>query len=315
MDSFPQPVAAAPVDPADLCGVDWGLLGHVASERGVLLMATHGMPNGKPVNRITPAKMALSYSLRTPRDTAIGRRGKFASVGHLNLYSPGTSFLLRGSGPMTMSLCLLSPRFLAHLSEAESGFQLGELDILSDIQSERLLYLGRAMFREATQPGFASSLFAEAMGIAIALEIARYENALRSDEGYRGGLAPWQIRRLETYVQDHLSDQLNLAGLARLLDISVRHLSRTVRQAKGMSVHRWIAECRFSEARRLLAEKDLPIQDIAPRCAFQSVGAFSTAFLAASGCPPGEFRRLISGSSRLPRLNSLGVRGSGDDIA
>ena len=54
MDSFSQPVAAAPFDPADLCGVDWGLLGRVASERGVQLMATHGMPNGKPVNRITP---------------------------------------------------------------------------------------------------------------------------------------------------------------------------------------------------------------------------------------------------------------------
>jgi AraC family transcriptional regulator len=151
------------------------------------------------------------------------------------------------------------------------------------------------MLREAIQPGFASSLLAEAMGMSIALEIARYDGALRAGEEHRGGLAPWQIRRLESYVRDHLSDQLTLSELARLLGISVRHLSRTMRETKGISVHRWIAECRFSEARRLLVETDLPIHEIARRSAFQSAAAFSTAFRAMSGFSPGSFRRLNMG--------------------
>jgi AraC family transcriptional regulator len=105
------------------------------------------------------------------------------------------------------------------------------------------------------------------------------------------------VRRLESYVRDHLSDDLSLNQLARLLGVSVRHLSRKVREAKGMSVHRWIAECRVAKARRLLAETELPVHEIAQRSAFHSAAAFSTAFRAVSGFAPGEFRRLNSRDS------------------
>jgi AraC-like DNA-binding protein len=59
-----------------------------------------------------------------------------------------------------------------------------------------------------------------------------------------------------------------------------------------VSLHRWIAEYRLSEARRLLGETDLPINEIARRAAFQSTAAFSTAFRAAVGLAPSEFRHL-----------------------
>jgi AraC-like DNA-binding protein len=89
---------------------------------------------------------------------------------------------------------------------------------------------------------------------------------------------------LESYVRDHLSNQLALSELARLLGTSVPHLSRTVRKVKGMSVHRWIAQCRFAEAQRLLVETHLPVHEIARRAAFQSAAAFSTAFRGVGIC-------------------------------
>lgn len=294
MDFLSRSVLKERVAPVEFCGVQWGLLGRVASERGVEILATHGMPNGKKLNRISIATAVLACSLGMPADAALSRDGAlFQGVGALNFYAPHASITLRGGGPMTMSLCFFSPAFLAGLSELESGFQISELAVLTNLESERLVYLGRAMFREAMEPGFASSLFAEAIGMAIALEIARLDGARRVEESpRRGGLAPWQMRRLEAYVNDHLSDQFTLNDLARLLGISVRQLSRTVRQAKGVSVHQWVTECRMSEARRLLTQTDLPAQEIGRRCAFLSAAAFSTAFRAASGFTPGEFRRL-----------------------
>jgi AraC-like DNA-binding protein len=285
------------------------VLGQVASECGVQLLATHGIPHGKAVNQITPATWSLGYSLNAPRDIAIGHRGRFQPTGHLNFYSPGTPFELRASGPMTLSMCFLSEHFLAGLSEAESGFNLRHLGLLPDIQSERLVYLGRAMFREATRPGFASSLFAEAIGMEIALEVARYDGVFRPDnETRRVELSSERMRRLETYIRDHLAEKLSLNELALELGMSVRHLSRAVRQAKGTSLHRWISDCRLAEAHRLLADTDLPIRDIALRCAFENTCVFSTAFLVASGWSPSEFRRLISESSRLVRPGFSGGR-------
>jgi len=70
-----------------------------------------------------------------------------------------------------------------------------------------------------------------------------------------------------------------------------------VRQAKGVSVHRWIADCRMLEARRLLLETDLPVHEIARRSAFHSPAAFATAFRAASDYAPGEYRRLATGKA------------------
>jgi AraC-like DNA-binding protein len=277
----------------EIAGLRSGLLGRVASARGVELVATQGVPNDKFENTFETATTVLAFLGKMPADAAyrIGHK-PFQRLGLLNFSAPGISLTLRGSTPFTSAVCIFSPGFFKDLSETDVSLRFDAIDFLIDIESARLTYLGQAMLREAMQPGFASSLFAEAMGMAIVLEIARYDRALRSNEGRHGRLEWWQMRRLESYVRDHLSGQLNLSELARLLGISVRHLSRTVREAKGMSVHRWIAECRVAEARRLLAETDLPVHEIAQRSAFRSAAAFSTAFRAASGFTPGEFRRL-----------------------
>lgn len=299
MDRLSQPDAARGLDSVDVFGARTGLMGRVSSRRGVEILATHGMPNERTENHITADATTLIYTLRMPTAATISRgSGSFRSVGALGLFAVGHSFILRSSSPFTCSCCFFSPGFLAGLSETESGLRIGELNLVTPIESERLTYFGTAMLREATVPGFASSLFAESVAMSVAIEIARLDGALCPDDGpRRGGLALWQMRRLESYVRDHLSDHLTMDDLARLLGISVRYLSRAVRQAKGVSVHRWIAERRISEARKLLAGTDLLIHDVARRCAFNNGNAFAAAFRATSGCTPGEFRRLALGYS------------------
>ena len=278
----------------EIGGIQMGSLGRVASTRGVQLIAVDGLVNDRVENQFTTTLRFFSYLPRTPADGTMSLdRRQFRPLRPLNFFAPRLSMATSGHGPSTGALCIFSPDFFSHLSKTESGFRIEGIDFLTDIQSERLTYLGGQMFREAVEPGFASALFAEASGMEIALEIVRYDNARRSDDGFRhGGLAPWQMRRLESYIYDNLSDDLTLSELAALLGISVRHLSRAVSQAKGVSVHRWIAERRLIEARRLLSETVLPIHEIARLSAFHSASAFIAAFRSAAGVAPGEFRRL-----------------------
>jgi AraC family transcriptional regulator len=298
MDLHPQPLSGRPVEYVTIEGTQLELLGRVSSARGIQVIAFDSQPNQNVEHHWTTTLRLLAY---VPRVSSNGifsvDRCPARPMRPLNFCAPGVSIVTRGAGPVTGAVCIFSPGFFKDLSETDVSLRFDAIDFLIDIESERLTYLGRTMLREAIQPGFASSVFTEAMGMAIALEIARYDRASRSDEGGRGRLALWQMRRLESYVRDHLSDDLSLNQLARLLGVSVRHLSRKVREAKGMSVHRWIAECRVAEARRLLAETDLPVHEVAQRSAFHSAAAFSTAFRAASGFKPGEFRRLNSRDS------------------
>ncbi len=286
-----------PPESCEICGVRSGLLGRLVATSGVQIVATHGMLNDRIENVVTTDQIVFGYTPRIPADTTIGMDGKtLGPIAPLSFIAPGASVTLRANSALTSSACTFSRSFLTELAQTERELRLDDIEFIRAFDSPNLAYLGRSMFNEAIRPGFANSVFAESTAMAIALEIARYVHNCRLDDGIRrGGLAPWQMRRLDSYVRDNLSGDLSLAELARLLAISPRHLSRVVKQAKGVSLHRWIAECRLEEARRLLSETNLPIQHIAQRAAFQSAASFSTAFRAASGFSPGEFRRLILG--------------------
>jgi AraC family transcriptional regulator len=294
MTLFSPPPRRRTLETVDIGSVQMGLLGRVASPRGVQVMAVDGMLNRRAENQFTTTLRLLSYLLQIPPDgvMSVGSRPMHRS-GPINFLSPGLAVKTRGGGPVTGAMCIFSREFFTSLAETEEGLHFDDVDYFTDMQSERMTHLGRAMFREAVAPGFAGSLFAESIGLAITVEIARYDGSARSSDGlHRGGLATWQMRRLEAYVVENLSADLTLDELARLIGISVRQLSRAVRQEKGVSVHRWVASRRLSEARRLLTETELPVQDVARMSAFHSASAFAAAFRAASGFSPGEFRRL-----------------------
>jgi AraC-like DNA-binding protein len=286
--------AAGRLRPVEFLGVQWGLLGRVASERGVQVLATHGMPNGRIENRLTVDTTMLAYTPRMPADAEVKRgRAPFRPLGSLCLATPGAPLTLRGDGSFTSSYCVLSPAFLAGLSETESELRIGAFTLTAPFESERLTSIGQQMLREVIAPGFGGALFAEAIGMAVAVEVARLAGSRGLDDEPRpGGLALWQKRRLESYIRAHLSDRLTLRELALLIGVSIRRLSQAIKLAHGVSLPRWIAEHRVAEARRLLIETDLPVDEIGRRCAFQSAAAFSAAFRAVAGCAPGAFRRL-----------------------
>jgi AraC-like DNA-binding protein len=273
-----------------------GLMGSIASARGVRVVAYDGGLNRKVENQFLTKFRTFSHLLRLPLDCTMNVARKGARpYAPTHYFSPDVPFTSRGESSFMGAICFFGPDFFAGLSETEDGFRFKEIDYLADIQSERMALLGRSMFREAIAPGFGASLFAESIGLAIQVEIARYDGATQPGDSVRhGGLALWQMRRIESYVCDNLSADITLNELARLVGISVRHLSRVMRLEKGVSVHRWIANRRLSEARRLLTETDLPVQDIARRSAFHSTSAFASAFRAASGLTPGRFRLMYT---------------------
>jgi AraC-like DNA-binding protein len=294
MTPVSQPSTRKSLGTMNLGSVQARVLGSIASARGVRVVAFDGMVSLKTENQFTTSVRALSHLQQMPANPtmSLGERSSHA-MGAINYVSPGLILKQSGNGPITGAMCAFEANFFASLAETEDGFNFDSGEYFADVQSERMAYLGRSMFREAVAPSFAASLFVESIGLTIQLEMARYDNALRSSDGVRrGGLAAWQMRRVEDYVGDNLSADITLDGLARLIGISVRQLSRAVRQEKGVGVHRWVANRRLSEARRLLMETDMSIGEVARRCAFHSSTAFAAAFRAASDFSPVEFRRL-----------------------
>ena len=110
----------------------------------------------------------------------------------------------------------------------------------------------------------------------------------------RGGLAPWQVRRVAEMIRENLDGNIHLCDLARECGLSVSHFTRTFRKSFGMSPCRWLLERRIDRSKVLLVTSDLPIADIAIRSGFSDQTAFTRAFGRIVGDSPGRWRRAVT---------------------
>jgi AraC-like DNA-binding protein len=94
--------------------------------------------------------------------------------------------------------------------------------------------------------------------------------------------------RVAAYLRDHLSD--SAAGAAAALHMSARTLQRRL-AAEGTTFSGVVDDTREALARELLADRSLPLAEIAYRVGFADLATFSRAFKRWTGKPPGLFRR------------------------
>lgn len=98
--------------------------------------------------------------------------------------------------------------------------------------------------------------------------------------------------RIEDYVRQNLGRDIDLAGIAAVVGVSPRQLSRGFRAATGQSLWQFVIECRVREATRMLARnRKLSFSYIARACGFESYSQFIAAFRKVFGQLPSEYRR------------------------
>lgn len=68
------------------------------------------------------------------------------------------------------------------------------------------------------------------------------------------------------------------------------HFVRTFKQATGYAPHQYIVNRRVERARRLLAETELPVAQVALSVGFQNQSHFTKVFRRATGATPRTFR-------------------------
>lgn len=87
-------------------------------------------------------------------------------------------------------------------------------------------------------------------------------------------------------VKDHASS----ADVALGLGMSPTRFSRTFRQLMGISFPAYRALARVNGARRMLAQTDLSVSEIAHACGYESLRSFNRQFLSVAGLAPTAYR-------------------------
>jgi AraC family transcriptional regulator, transcriptional activator of pobA len=83
---------------------------------------------------------------------------------------------------------------------------------------------------------------------------------------------------------------LSLRDVAHEVGMTPGHLTTVVRRRTGRTVQEWIIERRMAEARKLLTENDIPIQEVARRVGIPDPGYFSRLFGRTHGTSPRSWR-------------------------
>jgi AraC-like DNA-binding protein len=91
-------------------------------------------------------------------------------------------------------------------------------------------------------------------------------------------------------IHEHLSKPLRRGQLASLAGISERTFSRYFRQKMGKTLPQFVNELRVGRARRLLAESDLAVTQIAAECGFRNLSNFNSQFREIAGVTPMQYR-------------------------
>jgi transcriptional regulator GlxA family with amidase domain len=106
--------------------------------------------------------------------------------------------------------------------------------------------------------------------------------------------SPDRFSDLVAHIAGNLDGDLSVEGLASLMAISARQLSRQCHRELGCSPRALIERLRIDEAKRLLLTRGARIDGVAACLGFQSADGFRRAFERSVGLPPSEYLRRFS---------------------
>ena len=165
--------------------------------------------------------------------------------------------------------------------------------------SPRLFFFDQAIWDTAlklktevgnSDPG--SRQYAEALSLALVHELIRLEHAASGAvRPLSGGLPAWQRKRLVEFIEEHLSEEISLATLAKLANLSLFYFARAFKQSFGVPPHRYHSARRMDHARNLLQRTALSVTAIGVQTGFRDTSSFTRAFRRFMGVTPTEYRR------------------------
>ena len=114
--------------------------------------------------------------------------------------------------------------------------------------------------------------------------------------GVRGGLAPWQILYVSTYIERHLDTTFRIKDVAALVRVSSSHFSRAFRVSFNDTPRAYLMRRRIELAQKLMLTTDASLGQIAAECGLADQPHLNKLFRRLVGESPGAWRRERAGA-------------------
>lgn len=273
LSQFAAPAQPGPADirlvpiPRLAAGGRWRVEAMRSYSEPLLLWFTRGQ------GRITVAGVTRGYGAHNAIFIPAGVMHGF-EVGH---QVHGTALFFGRESELAL------PRSPQHLRIREAAPQSELSSILEAVQREM----------ESTRPGHERAARHHLGLVGVWLERQLAEAA--ADPQAAGAPRPdaaWRLaNRYTALLERNFRSGQNVGDLAAELGVTATHLTRVCNRTCGRTAHALLADRKMHEARRLLAETKLPVQEVSASLGFASPAYFTRAFQGSTGKTPSDFRR------------------------
>jgi len=112
----------------------------------------------------------------------------------------------------------------------------------------------------------------------------------------RGGLAPWQIRKVTSHIEAHLDRPIRNEELAALVRLNASHFGRAFRSSFGEPPHEYVIRRRVERAQGLMLSTGASLSEIALDCGLADQSHLTRLFRRVAGESPRAWRRARIGA-------------------
>ncbi|WP_341916400.1 AraC family transcriptional regulator [Ferrovibrio terrae] len=252
------------------------------------------MPGG-PVTVLDSKQTMLSVHVGAPLRVRcrIGdgpREARLLLHGDIDILPAGASGEWFDEAPTTALVLRLAPDLLSRAA-AELGLSRATLSPQAQLRDPRLVHLAWAIRAELSNGDARGRLYADSLGMALAVQLLRGEGAPADAAGSGRGLAPAQRRRVADHIAAHLEDDLSVDALSRLAGLGATQFKTLFRQSFGLPVHQYVIRRRVEQAKLLLLQGRMGLAEIALAAGFAHQSHMARSMRRLLGVSPAQVRR------------------------
>lgn len=133
-------------------------------------------------------------------------------------------------------------------------------------------------------------MYGESLAAALASHLLRhYSVSAEAPRKYRERLSGYRLRHVLEYVEQKLGEDLSLAELAAVADLSPYHFARGFKESMGVAPHQYVLTKKVDRARELLTQRRMTVAEISQALGFSDQSHFTRVFRRFTGTAPTQY--------------------------
>jgi AraC family transcriptional regulator len=190
----------------------------------------------------------------------------------------------------------IDPLRLERFARSELGLILTDRQVKDVPQAvdADLCHAGTMLLDALRLRGMGSEVMYESLARVFLVKLLQgYGEERHASLEFSRGFTARHCKRVLDHVEANFSQPVTIENLASVAGMSPAHFSRLFKEVLGDSPYQFVMDYRVEQAKRMLADRERPLIDIALSCGFSDQPHLNRIFKRLTGQTPKEYRAAL----------------------